>query len=177
MFNFYRVPLSGWLTILFLLTFVKPCVSQDDDALRRQLQRGFEGLELISQFVELEAIDDATFAVATPKETVLVVLGSVERVSVVDSFLSKGGAVLVASDQASGPNANLKYGVKFIGESVNARFDNDGYLSNRDCPVISRFNKHPSLNGVRSIASNRPGIMKTDSLSAPLMHLQQQVKR
>ena len=62
MFNFYRVPLSGWLTILFLLTFVKPCVSQDDDALRRQLQRGFEGLELISQFVELEAIDDATFA-------------------------------------------------------------------------------------------------------------------
>ncbi|MCP4098001.1 MAG: hypothetical protein GY748_17360 [Planctomycetaceae bacterium] len=165
MFNFYRVPWSGWLTILFLLTFAKPCVSQDDDALRRQLQRGFEGLELISQFVELEAIDDATFAVATPKETVLVVLGSVERVSVVDSFLSEGGAVLVASDQASERTATLKYGVKFIGESVTARSENDGYLSNRDCPVIRRFSEHPSLNGVRSIASNRPGIMLADDLT------------
>jgi len=162
--NFYRPLWFGWLSILLLVTFASPCPSQDNRDTRRW-KRGFEGLERIAELVGLESIDREAFAVASPEETVLVVLGSVLPVSSVNLHLEKGGAVMVASDQATGGSTSLNCGVKFIGGTVNTRFKNDGYLSNPDCPVIRKFNEHPSLQDVRAIASNRPGILKAENLT------------
>lgn len=164
MSNFYRPRLLGRLPLMFLFMFVNPCASQDNSELLK-FQRGFEGLEMISEYLDLESIDKTAFAVASEKETVLVVLGSVHQVDGVDSFLTKGGAVLVASDQASGRNATLDYGVRFFGGPVNTRSEADGYLSNRDCPIVRQFSEHPSLQGVSAIASNRPGTMKAENLT------------
>jgi hypothetical protein len=155
---------SGWLLLIFFTLFAESGQSQDTVELK-QWQRGFEGFEMVSKFVELESVDESGFAIASPKETVLVVLGSLHRVSVVDSFLSKGGAVLVASDQASGRDAYLKNGVKFFGRSVNTRYKTEGYLFNRDCPVIRDLKGHPSLEGVTAIASNRPGMLSAGNLT------------
>ncbi len=164
MSNFYRPRLFRLLPLAFLFMFVNPCASQDNSEVLT-FQRGFEGLEMISKYLGLETIDKADFAVAPEKETVLVVLGSVHQVDGVDLFLNKGGAVLVASDQSSGRDATLDYGVRFFGGPVNTRSEADGYLSNRDCPIVSQFNGHPSLQGVSAIASNRPGTMKAGNLT------------
>lgn len=164
MSNLYRPRLFRLLPLAFLFMFVNPCASQDNSEVLT-FQRGFEGLEMISKYLGLETIDKADFAVAPEKETVLVVLGSVHQVDGVDLFLNKGGAVLVASDQSSGRNATLDYGVRFFGGPVNTRSEADGYLSNRDCPIVSQFNGHPSLQGVSAIASNRPGTMKAENLT------------
>lgn len=160
----YRPRLFRLLPLAFLFMFVNPCASQDNSEVLT-FQRGFEGLEMISKYLGLETIDKADFAVAPEKETVLVVLGSVHQVDGVDLFLNKGGAVLVASDQSSGRNATLDYGVRFFGGPVDTRSEADGYLSNRDCPIVSQFNGHPSLQGVSAIASNRPGTMKAGNLT------------
>ncbi len=164
MSNLYRPRLFRLLPLAFLFMFVNPCASQDNSEVLT-FQRGFEGLEMISKYLGLETIDKADFAVAPEKETVLVVLGSVHQVDGVDLFLNKGGAVLVASDQSSGRNATLDYGVRFFGGPVDTRSEADGYLSNRDCPIVSQFNGHPSLQGVSAIASNRPGTMKAGNLT------------
>ena len=164
MSNLYRPRLFRLLPLAFLFMFVNPCASQDNSEVLT-FQRGFEGLEMISKYLGLETINKADFAVAPEKETVLVVLGSVHQVDGVDLFLNKGGAVLVASDQSSGRNATLDYGVRFFGGPVDTRSEADGYLSNRDCPIVSQFNGHPSLQGVSAIASNRPGTMKAGNLT------------
>lgn len=164
MSNLYRPRLFRLLPLAFLFMFVNPCAPQDNSEVLT-FQRGFEGLEMISKYLGLETIDKADFAVAPEKETVLVVLGSVHQVDGVDLFLNKGGAVLVASDQSSGRNATLDYGVRFFGGPVDTRSEADGYLSNRDCPIVSQFNGHPSLQGVSAIASNRPGTMKAGNLT------------
>ena len=162
----YRALFSGGLFLVFLSMFAEACAAQGNlESERWRWQRGFEGLEMVSRFVDLESLDETGFTIASPDKTILVVLGSVHRVSVVDSFLSRGGAVLVASDQASGRNAVLKNGVKFFGRSVITRFEDDGYLLNRDCPVIREINEHPSLKDVGSIASNRPGMMSAGNLT------------
>ncbi len=95
----------------------------------------------------------------SPSRTLLIVLGSSQVLHQVpdgiDTFLDRGGALLLATDQNSRHNTWDTLRVAVDGWPVQTK--DFAYRGVKDCPIITRFDReHPLFQNVERIATNRP---------------------
>lgn len=75
-----------------------------------------------------------------------------------NSYLNRGGSLLLATDQATSPNLNRMIGIAVAGKQVTAPdADPDAqYKGNTDCPIVVGGG-HPIFSGLgKLVATNRP---------------------
>ena len=129
-------------------------------------KRGFHGFNLICDAVGLTQITENEFEKFHPTDSVLVVLGDLNQVNGMDRYLQRGGAVLAASDQQGARTARLRVdgrgGIEFRFDVAYAAHNRDMYRGMSDCPVIRDIRDHPALDGVQTIVSNRPGMLRAE---------------
>ncbi len=98
-------------------------------------------------------------ALAAPEESVVVMLGKLNRIQVADPgkllpFVARGGTVLVACDRAGsmGVTAN------FVSGPITSEDEATQYQNLPDCLRVSDLDRdHPLMNGVNEIVLNRTG--------------------
>jgi hypothetical protein len=98
-------------------------------------------------------------ALASPQESVVVMLGKMNRIQVADPgkllpFVARGGTVLIASDRAGsmGVTAN------FVSGPIMTDDEATQYQSLPDCLRVSDLDRdHPLMDGVNEIVLNRTG--------------------
>ncbi len=148
---------------LFAVNTPRPLPAQERMT-ESQWKRGFHGFNLICDAVGLAQTQGTEFVKYPPSESVLVVLGDLNQVDGMERFLERGGAVLAASDQQGARPFRLRSGtragIEFRFDSATALHQVDYFSGLPDCPVIRDIRQHPSLKGVNSIVSNRPGVLK-----------------
>ena len=128
-----------------------------------QWRRGIHGFMMICNAAGLTQ-SMSRLEQLPPNESVLICLGDLnqELIGEVDDFLERGGAVLVASDQQDTffrSIVRLQTGIGFSSNSARARYGRDMYGGMPECPVVRDFRRHAVFRGVRSLATNRPGIL------------------
>lgn len=105
----------------------------------------------------VEATLDA--ALAAPGESVVVILGKLNRIQVADPgkllpFVARGGTVLVASDRTGSMGATAS----FVSGPITSDNAATQYQSLPDCLRVSDLNRdHRLMNGVNEIIVNRTG--------------------
>ncbi len=125
--------------------------------------RGYEGLNLIVASHGLEHISRSQWLSISPKQTMLIVLGTPSVPKDINRYLREGGAVLLANDQRS--NAASRSGFRFHNLYSNAIFRQDHFEGHADCPIVTDFltPDHPVLKNVSRIIANRPGAISVSS--------------
>lgn len=157
----FRFYMPGWLTIgLVLMGCLVSQVGAQERLSESQWKRGFQGLVLISDAAGLKQVSLPQFNRLPAKSTVMVVLGDWNRAPAIESMLARGGSVLAASDQIDASTAQLPGRIRCQFDS-NARASNesDAFAGMADCPIVRDLRPHPALDGIRAIATNRPGVL------------------
>jgi len=106
----------------------------------------------------LQALGDVeALASVPPSEAVLVILDDFDSIGSwgeIRSFLDRGGAVLIASDQRQ-TMSNIGF---FRDGPVEVRHPEDAYAGYVDCPIVRDFQtEHPLMRGVQQLVANRSG--------------------
>lgn len=114
----------------------------------------------------------------SPERTALVVMGRTDVLAEVrdpyftdivhrgyfEPFVSKGGAVLIATDLATDPVVEKVLGVRVTGKQVRVTDPEQAYRASEEfleCPVIKSWtNGHDLFKDIHSIATNRPSIIE-----------------
>ena len=128
-----------------------------------QWKRGFHGLNLICMGVGLDHQSVRRWRRAPASETVLVVMGE-SRQSLLynsinlNSYLNKGGSVLMASDTNS-RHFLSGLGIQFLASDFVAENPEDFFAGQfDDCPVVTNIKSPvPLMTGIETLVTNRPG--------------------
>jgi hypothetical protein len=106
-----------------------------------------------------------------PSRSLLVVLGDTQILEQLQSnrlrsFLSHGGAVLIATDQATGNCVRQVFGVHVTGSRLHALASADQYLQKyQSCPVVQKMAGHEELfQGVHTLVSNVPSSFEPEEM-------------
>jgi hypothetical protein len=93
-----------------------------------------------------------------PERSMLVVFGAFPNLPFsVESYVRKGGALLVATDRGVRAGGRIP-GVTFLRGPQYAIGEQDKLDGFADCPLVTDIDaRHPAMDGVRVIATNRPG--------------------
>ena len=117
--------------------------------------------------LKLKAVHTVGDLTAHPSQSVLIVFGDTQPLKdwgedKLRDFLSRGGALLVATDHRTGNELSELFGVRVSGEHLQAVDRAGKYLGSlADCPVIRQSPDHPELfKDVRQIATNRPSCFR-----------------
>ena len=171
------------LVLLLLLIVVSPAAltaqeSEDRFASKlkiseTQWKRGFHGFNVICMGVDLDHHTLRRFRLTRPDQTVLVMLGDLRTGSLarnpidLDSYLKKGGSVLIASDSKNADIGGL--GFQIEGSGPVAQNPEDFFEGEyNDCPLVTNIQLPiPLLQGIDSLVTNRPGVIRVLPYSGP----------
>jgi len=159
-----RRVICGIVVMSIATALVPPTIGHAQERLTEsQWRRGIHGFMMICNAAGLTQ-SMSRLDQLPADESVLICLGDLnkELIGEVDQFLERGGSVLAASDQQDTffrSIVSLQTGVGFSSNSARARFVRDRYGGMPECPVVRDFRRHATLRGVRSLATNRPGIL------------------
>jgi hypothetical protein len=120
--------------------------------------RGYNGLAAGFRAAGLETVDRAQWRATPPERSLLVALGDFQSYPVdVESYVRRGGALLVATDRGLKGGTRL-WGMRLDAGPVNALHKESWFQDFSDCPLVSSFEENHALTrGVLSVATNRPG--------------------
>lgn len=151
--------------ILFVNTFTSPTLAQESQPVSRDWPLQYNGLALLCRSLEMQVEPGASqWYKQPPEKRLLIMLGLVSprRRQLIDSFVEKGGAVLIAADSC---NINFAFdsndprlgSISIIPQGLTTLVRADQFLGMADCPVVRDFSGHPVVEGLELIATNRPG--------------------
>lgn len=152
----------GWfvVSVVLLLARATPAVAQARPPAPGDVEWHFRH-ELFQMLLEERGLTVETSleaALASPRESILVVLGNLDRKQV-DSgklipFATGGGRVLLASDRAG----RMGPAVSFVAGPITANNQSTQYQQLSDCLRVSNLvGSHPVMDGVHEIIVNRSG--------------------
>ncbi len=117
----------------------------------------FDLFQMLFEQNGLRPIRDWKAALASPEETVIVSLGDAplrSRSTELNQYLSRGGAMLVATDKSHSLSAELS----IAAGPVLTYSNSDEYQGHRDCIRITDLDRaHPLASGVKELIANRTG--------------------
>lgn len=131
-------------------------------------KRGYNGLAMLCRAAGLRIDRDLQSWREIPaSQSMLIILGSTRGLPIdFINYVSRGGAVLVASDQRDFLTL-LPWGVALNRGPHHAAAATEMFRTRSDCPVASRLDaEHPVTQGCRSLVTNRPGLLALRSDSA-----------
>jgi hypothetical protein len=152
------------LGALALAAFFAPAVRADPPPLE-QPNEGMGAIQYILAAQGLTPLSQREQLRNSPSRTVLIVLGNTDVLREIpdglSTFLERGGALLVATDQDSRAATETTLRVYVTGAPVRSG-PNEGYRGVKDCPVIRpRPVDYPLFRGVlKGIATNRPSYLR-----------------
>ena len=144
--------------IAYLICAANPAIAQDAIANSSQWKRGYDGLHLLCLNAGLEPLGISKVRSVPENEIVLLILGDLRTVNThFPRMIDKGAAALVAADCSKG--RRIKFNQHFSFDSLDSHFyrEKDRFLGHNDCPLITDIRSHAATDGVREIATNRPG--------------------
>lgn len=104
------------------------------------------------------------FRESEPKEVLLIVFGSsraLDQIGRLREFVTRGGALLVASEEADAGRLR-EFRVSILGGRVSDQVRN--FLGNVECPLLNFAERHPLFQNVRHLATNRPSTLSVQEL-------------
>lgn len=124
-------------------------------------KRGYNGFRALCGSVGLQPTDDhEAWRAIPPKQKLLVAFGVFDPGRLdLEEYVRDGGALLLATDRGDGHSTLLR-GIDLSRGPLQTLQRDETLEHFPDCPLVTEFEaKHPILEGVTTIATNRPGSM------------------
>jgi hypothetical protein len=147
------------LTVLVLAGLFPSALFAQAPVPEDEWNRGYHGFAAFCRAIGLRTVTREQWSAAPPEESLLVVLGSFNSYAGfdVESYVSRGGALLVATDRGLPGAARLR-GITAESGILEAAHRESWFQEFADCPVVASFeDHHPLTDRLLSVATNRPG--------------------
>lgn len=148
------------LILGMMLSGVSNVANAQEQLTEGEWKRGYHGFNIICNGSGLTHESMRNWMKTPDDQKVLVVLGNLNYVRFnVDNFIERGGAVLIATSRENSTIVQ-RHGVRFIQFPAEAS-PSDSFDEKTDCPIVTDLRRHPALENVDSIITNRPGLLMT----------------